>query len=95
MKDADLVTPEIKSRQGIFAVTLSHRSVFSLADQAGLGGYRSLRLSREEMLVARDLWRQRPVDPLRITEEAPESRPGRIMTRAPTAPGSGRPWPFT
>jgi ATP-dependent DNA helicase RecG len=52
MKDADLVPPDIRSHQGQFAVTLFHRSVFSIADQAWLSGYRPLRLSREEMLVA-------------------------------------------
>lgn len=52
MKDADLVAPDVRSDQGRFSVVLFHRSVFSLADQAWLSGYRALRLSREEMLVA-------------------------------------------
>jgi ATP-dependent DNA helicase RecG len=52
MQDADLIPPEIKSDPGGFAVTLFHRSVFSVADQAWLAGYRPLKLSREEMLVA-------------------------------------------
>src|SRR3982074_301685 len=52
MKDADLVPPEIKSHPGQFSVALFHRSVFSIADQAWLAGYRPLKLSREEMLVA-------------------------------------------
>lgn len=52
MKDADLVAPEVKSEHGQFAVTLFHKSVFSPADQAWLSGYRPLKLSREEMLVA-------------------------------------------
>ncbi|MGJ5096794.1 ATP-binding protein [Bradyrhizobium oligotrophicum] len=52
MKDADLIPPEIKSAPGQFSVSLFHRSVFSIADQAWLAGYRPLKLSREEMLVA-------------------------------------------
>lgn len=52
MKDADLVAPEVRSDQGRFSVVLFHRSVFSPADQAWLSGYRALRLTREEMLVA-------------------------------------------
>lgn len=52
MNDADLVPPQVNSEHGHFTVALSHKSVFSPADQAWLAGYRALRLTREEMLVA-------------------------------------------
>lgn len=51
MKDADLVTPELRSDTGNFSITLFHKSVFSSLDQAWLAGYLPLKLSREEMLV--------------------------------------------
>ncbi|WP_165909260.1 ATP-binding protein [Shinella sp. JR1-6] len=52
MNDADLVAPEVASGEGQFSVTLFHKSVFSPADQAWLSGYRALKLTREEMLIA-------------------------------------------
>ncbi|MBE2969419.1 putative DNA binding domain-containing protein [Burkholderia cepacia] len=51
MKDADLVSPELKSNTGNFSIALFHKSVFSSVDQAWLSGYLPLKLSREEMLV--------------------------------------------
>ncbi|CDY77938.1 ATP-dependent DNA helicase [Caballeronia glathei] len=51
IKDADLVSPNLASDPGKFAITLFHKSVFSSADQAWLIGYQPLKLSREEMLV--------------------------------------------
>jgi len=52
MNDADLVPPDVASDHGQFAVTLFHKSVFSPADQAWLAGYRPLKLTREDMLIA-------------------------------------------
>ena len=52
MNDADLVAPEVVSDHGQFSVSLFHKSVFSLADQAWLAGYRPLKLTREDMLIA-------------------------------------------
>ncbi|MGD9887921.1 MAG: ATP-binding protein [Halothiobacillaceae bacterium] len=52
MNDADLVPPEVASDHGQFSVSLFHKSVFSPADQAWLAGYRPLKLTREDMLIA-------------------------------------------
>lgn len=52
MKAKDLVSPELISDQNQFSVVLRHDSVFSNADQRWLSGYKALKLTREEMLVA-------------------------------------------
>lgn len=52
MKDADLVPPELNASGRQFTITLRHKSVFSDADQSWLDGFKPLRLTRNEMLVA-------------------------------------------
>lgn len=52
MRDADLVAPELYAESNRFIITLRHKSVFSETDQIWLDGYKPLRLSREEMLIA-------------------------------------------
>ncbi len=52
MSDADLVAPDLRSDLSKFSIILSHKSVFSDSDQRWLDGFRSMRLTREEMLVA-------------------------------------------
>ncbi|MCM0080831.1 putative DNA binding domain-containing protein [Geomonas sp. Red32] len=52
MMQSDLVQPELKSVPGTFSITLRHRSVFSEADQVWLNGFKPIKLSREEMLIA-------------------------------------------
>ena len=52
MNDADLVSPELRSESSRFSIMLSHKSVFSDTDQRWLDGFSSVRLTREEMLIA-------------------------------------------
>ena len=50
--DADFVPPDIQSTPSKFMITLHYKSVFSAEDQHWLAGFRRLKLTREEMLVA-------------------------------------------
>lgn len=52
MKERDLVAPELIGDQNQFTVVLRHDSIFSSADQRWLNGFKALKLTREEMLVA-------------------------------------------
>jgi ATP-dependent DNA helicase RecG len=52
MREHDLVPPELYSEANRFSIILRHKSVFSDSDQRWLDGFRPLRLTREEMLVA-------------------------------------------
>lgn len=51
MRDADLVPPELHSEPGRFSMILQYKSVFSEIDQRWLDGFKSLSLTREEMLI--------------------------------------------
>jgi len=52
MKDADLVPPELGASSNQFSITLRHKSVFTESDQKWLDGFKPLKLTRNEMLVA-------------------------------------------
>lgn len=52
MRDADLVPPELHSEPSKFSITLCYKSVFSDIDQRWLDGFKPLRFTREEMLIA-------------------------------------------
>ena len=52
MQDADLIPPEIQSDQSNFSIILHHKSVFSDSDQQWLLGYKPLKLTKQEMLIA-------------------------------------------
>ena len=52
MQDADLVPPDLDAEANRFIITLKHKSVFSDAEQKWLDGYKPLKLTREEMLIA-------------------------------------------
>jgi ATP-dependent DNA helicase RecG len=52
MQDADLVPPELRSEPSRFTIILRHKSVFSDADQRWLDGFRPLKPTRQEMLIA-------------------------------------------
>ncbi len=50
--DADLVPPDITTIANKFSIILHYKSVFTIEDQHWLTGYKRLRLTRDEMLVA-------------------------------------------
>jgi ATP-dependent DNA helicase RecG len=52
MREHDLVPPELYSEPNRFSIILRYKSVFSDSDQRWLDGFRPLKLTREEMLVA-------------------------------------------
>jgi len=50
--DADLVPPQLSASLSQFTIILHYKSVFSAEDQHWLAGFKRLKLTREEMLVA-------------------------------------------
>lgn len=52
MRDADLVPPELHSQPSKFSIILHYKSVFSDMDQRWLDGFKPLKLTREEILIA-------------------------------------------
>jgi ATP-dependent DNA helicase RecG len=66
MRGADLVPPELHSEPGRFVITLRYKSVFSEADQRWLDGFKPLKLTHDEMLIALLGKDGRPLSPQQI-----------------------------